>query len=143
MGNIMAATPWSGITAARRQQINIIPAKSPYVDLVNGGNIFRIINSSAFDAVIPWATINDPNIMNTASDAYGAKASSLVLRPKITIPTPANNAVTGSGKVSDTHKYIINKKKRIVITPSWVNSDPNVSPRYIVPKIRIPVIILR
>jgi len=52
--------------------------------------------------------IKEPRIMKTESDAYEENASSL-FSPSKTSATPAINAVTGNGKVSDTQRYIMNK----------------------------------
>ena len=70
---------------------------------MNGPNNLLIIKFSAPDLVIPCAMINDPRIMKTESAAYEAKAKSLS-SPSRTNATPAMRAVTGNGKVSDTHR---------------------------------------
>ena len=70
---------------------------------VKGPKRRLMIKFSAPDLVIPCAMIKEPRIIKTESDAYEEKAESLS-SPKRTKATPAISAVTGSGKVSDTHK---------------------------------------
>ena len=54
--------------------------------------------------------------MNTESEAYEEKAMSLS-SPRRTNATPAISAVTGNGKVSETHKYIIKRNKVNTLLP--------------------------
>ena len=68
--------------------------------------------------------IKEPSIMKTESDAYEENASSLG-SPNKTSATPAINAVTGKGKVSETQRQIINKNKAKTFLPGVSNSSAN------------------